>query len=155
MITPGAQTSSVVQTRAVSEDVVRATSAPAAPGRVWEVLPAAYEELKLPVTMRTNEQRQLGSQGRRVRGSIGGTRMSLMFSCGVGATGGDAADSYELTIDVVSQVVAGATPNESLVRTMASGIAKPLMTSGEPVRCVSSGRLEEKVAAAVVKRLGS
>lgn len=146
--TPGG----VIQTRAVAEDLVRSNSVPGSPERIFGALPAVYDELKLPLTQRHDAQRQLGAQGRRVRGSIGGTRMSLLFNCGAGVTGGDAADSYELTIDVVSQVLPGETPSEATLRTMASGIAKPVMTSGEPVRCVSTGRLEEKIAEAVVKR---
>lgn len=152
VVTPGVSTSSIVQTRTVTEDVVRASTLAVAPERVWEALPAVYADLKLPVTLQSQGDRQLGSQGRRVRGSLGGTRMSLMFSCGPAAGGGEAADSYELTVDLVSQVATGPTTGEAVLRTFATAVAKPMMTSGEPVRCVSTGRLEEKVTEAVRKR---
>ena len=153
VIAPGVGTSGVIQTRTVSEDVVRASTIGAPIDRTWDAVVTAYTDLKLPVTMRADAQHQVGSQARRHRGAIGGTRMSLLFNCGAGATGGDAADSYELTVDVVSNVSSGATPNETVVRSMASAVAKPVMTSGEPVRCVSTGRLEDKVTAAAQKRL--
>lgn len=153
IVTPGVSTSSVVQTRTVTEDAVRASLLPGAPERVWDALPVVYADLKLPLTLRSQGDRQLGSQGRRVRGSLGGVRMSLLFSCGAAAGGGEAADSYELSLDLVTQVAAGPTAAESVLRTFATAVARPMMTSGEPVRCVSTGRLEERVAAAVRQQL--
>jgi hypothetical protein len=153
VVTPGSGTSSIVQTRTTSEDFVRTSSVPGAPDRLWPALAGVFDELKLRVTLRNDASRQLGSQGQRVRGAIGGTRLSLMFSCGAAAGGGQAADSYELTIDVTSQVMSGPTAQESSLRSFATAVARPMSTSGEPVRCMSTGRLEEKIAAAATKRL--
>ena len=154
VITPGTMTSSIVQTRTTSEDLVRTSAVPGAPDRVWVALGEVFDAFKLRVTSRTESSRQLGAQGHRVRGAIGGTRLSLMFTCGAAASGGDAADSYELTIDVVSQVTPGPTADESSLRTVATGVARPVSTSGEPVRCMSTGRLEDKIASEASKRVG-
>jgi hypothetical protein len=147
----GASTMTVARTNA--EDYVRSSSLAAPADRAWPAVAAAYDDLKLPVTLRVDAQRQIASQGKRFRGSLGGTRLGLLFNCGASSAGGDAADSYELTIDVATTVRPGADASQTSVQTIASALAKPVMTSGEPVRCVSTGRLEEKLVQAATKRL--
>lgn len=140
--------------RTVTEDFVKTGVLAAPPDRAWSALTAAYADLELPVTLRVDDQRRIGSQGQRFRGAIGGTRLGLLFSCGASAGGGDAADGYEVTIDLTSTVAPDPDGAGSVVRSLASAFARPVSTSGEPVRCVSTGRLERKVAEAAAKRLG-
>lgn len=140
--------------RTVTEDIVRTELLAAPPDRAWAAVTEAYADLRLPVTLRLDDQRRIGSHGQRFRGAIGGTRLGLMFSCGSGAGGGDAADSYELMIDLTSTVAPDPDGAGSVVRSLASAFARPVSTSGEPVRCVSTGRLERRVAEAAGRRLG-
>ena len=152
-VTAGTGGSSATIARTSTEDFVRPSTLAAPVDRAWPAVAAAYDDLKLPVTHRADAQRQVASQGRRMRGSIGGTRMGLHFNCGAASSGGDAADSYELTLDVATTVAPGADASQVSVQTIATAMARPVMTSGEPVRCVSTGRLEEKITQAAMKRL--
>ena len=142
-----------METRAVNEDYLRTTSVAAPADRVWLAVAGAYDDLKLPITTRVDASRQVASQGRRFRGSIGGTRLGILFNCGSSAAGGDLADSYELTVDVASTVAPAADAAQSTVQSVVSALARPVMTSGEPVRCASTGRLEQKIVEEAAKRL--
>ena len=153
VVVPGSGTTTHMETRAVNEDYIRTSSIAAPVDRAWLAVAGAYDDLKLPITTRVDASRQIASQGRRFRGSMAGTRLSILFSCGASAAGGDAADSYELTVDVGTTVAPGPDATQSSVRTVAAATAKPVMTSGDPVRCASSGRLEEKIVEAATKRL--
>ena len=149
----GVTGAAVTVARTNTEDFVRAGTLAAPADRAWPAVAAAYDDQKLPVTLRVDAQRQIASQGKRFRSTLGGTRLGLLFNCGSAAAGGDAADSYELTIDVATTVRPSADASQTSVQTVASALAKPVMTSGEPVRCVSTGRLEEKLVQAATKRL--
>jgi hypothetical protein len=155
VVTPGVQTSGVMQTRANTEDYIRRATVSAPLERAWPAVVGAYEDLKIPVTLRVDASRQIGSQGRRFRGSIGGTRLGLLFDCGNAASGGDAADVYEVTVDLTTTLAPGTDATSSSVQSVALAMAKPMMTSGEPVRCMSTGRLESKILDATTKRLGA
>ena len=152
-VTSGVTGQAMTVARTSAEDYVRPSALAAPIDRAWPAVAAAYDDLKLPVTMRVDARRQIASQGKRFRGSLAGTRLGILFSCGTASSGGDAADSYELTIDAATTVVPGADASQATVQTIVSALAKPVMTSGDPVRCVSTGRLEEKIAQAAAKRL--
>ena len=153
VVVPGSGSTTHMETRAVNEDYLRTTSVAAPADRVWLAVAGAYDDLKLPITTRVDASRQVASQGRRFRGSIGGTRLGILFNCGSSAAGGDLADSYELTVDVASTVAPAADAAQSTVQSVVSALARPVMTSGEPVRCASTGRLEQKIVEAASKRL--
>jgi len=139
--------------RSVTEDFVRATTVEAAPDAVFGVLPAVYEEFKLPVATLVSAERRIASQNARFRERVGGERAARSLSCGTASDGRDAADSYELTLDIATVAVAAPGGQGTEVKTVVSGLAKPVFTSGEPVRCASTGRLEERIAAAVRAKL--
>ena len=139
--------------RSVTEDFVRTAAVEASPDEVWRVLPAVYEELKLPVGTVVTAERRIASANARFRERVAGERAARIVSCGTAADGREAADSYELTLDIATV----ATPLEggkTDVKSVVSGMAKPVFTNGEPVRCASTGRLEERIAAAVRVKLG-
>lgn len=122
--------------------------------QVWKMLPAVFGEMQLPVNLYVDKDHQIGTKGARFRGRIGKTRMAQYVTCGSDITGEDKANSYEVTLDVMSAV--GAVENNQtnlLTRVTASG--RPLATSGEPVRCTSTGLLERRIANAVTLKLGS
>ncbi|MDF1501984.1 hypothetical protein [Roseisolibacter sp. H3M3-2] len=133
--------------RGVTEDFVRKTTVEAPPEAVWGALTAVYEEFKLPINTRVDAERRLGTAAGRFRERVAGERAARIVSCGTAADGREAADSYELSLDIAT-TVAAATDGASELRTVVSGFAKPIFTNGEPVRCASTGRLEERIAAA-------
>lgn len=139
--------------RSVTEDFVRATTVEATPDAVFGALQAVYAELKLPVATLVSNERRIASQNARFRDRVGGERAARSLSCGTAADGREAADSYELTLDIASVAVPAAGGQSTEVKTVVSGLAKPVFTSGEPVRCASTGRLEERIAAAVRAKL--
>ena len=142
-----------MQLRSVTEDFARATTVGATPDAVFGVLPAVYEELKLPVATLVSAERRIASQNARFRERVGGERAARSLSCGTAADGREAADSYELTLDIATIAVASADGASTEVKTVVSGLAKPVFTSGEPVRCASTGRVEERIATAVRAKL--
>lgn len=148
---PSGLTGTGASVRSVTEDFVRTAALPATPEQVWAVLPAVYDELKLSANTMVAAERRIGSQGVRFRDRVGGERAARSLSCGTAADGREAADSYELTLDIVTMVVPA--EDGSAVRTILSGLARPVFTSGEPVRCASTGRLEERIAATVRAKL--
>jgi hypothetical protein len=139
--------------RSVTEDFVRTAAVEATPDEVWRVLPAVYEEFKLPVGTLVTAERRIASANARFRERVAGERAARIVSCGTASDGREAADSYELTLDIVTV----ATPLEggrTDVKSVVSGMAKPVFTNGEAVRCASTGRLEERIATAVRTKLG-
>lgn len=139
--------------RSVTDDFVRASTVAGTPDAVFAVLPAVYEEFKLPVATLVSSERRIASQNARFRERVGGERAARSLSCGTAADGRDAADSYELTLDIATVAVAAPDGQGTQVKTVVSGLAKPVFTSGEPVRCASTGRLEERIATAVRAKL--
>jgi hypothetical protein len=139
--------------RSVTEDFVRSSTVGAPPDDVWRVLPTVYEELKLPVATLVTAERRIASQNARFRERVGGERAARSVSCGTAADGREAADSYELTLDVATVATPRADGQGTDVKTVVSGLAKPVFTSGDPVRCASTGRLEQRIVAAVQAKL--
>ena len=53
---------------------------------------------------------------------------------------------YELTLEVQTALGQSATAGHTDVLTMVTATGRPMATSGEPVRCVSTGALEKRIA---------
>lgn len=147
----------VQRTDVFNETAARTREFSVDPERVWAVLPDAYEALKLRATTRRDSDRVYGAENVRLRSEFNRQRLSRYFSCGTGLAGGDAADTYEVSADVVSVVVkpTGSTGGLSVLRTTVSATAQPIQVSGSPVQCASTGRLEERIAELVAARLTS
>jgi len=120
--------------------------------RAWAVLPAVYEELKIPVTTVKSDQYLIGNPGARVRRSIGGTPMPRFLECG-STNGGTNAETYLVTLSVHTQLVP-VTEGETRVFTAVDASAVPPgFGISSAVRCASSGELERRIAALVAERL--
>jgi len=113
--------------------------------QVWKMLPAVYAELGLPVNLFVDRTHQIGARSARFRGRVGKTRLSQYVSCGADITGEDKANTYEVTLDVMSGIgpLDGGQTN---LLTMVTASGRPLATSGEAVRCTSTGALERGLA---------
>lgn len=118
---------------------------------VFAALPAALDTLGVPVTMRSDADRVIGTEALVVRARLAGQSVSRYLDCGRGAAGAELADTYEVTMLVLAQAIPtadGAT--RLLVRV--DGRAKPHAVSGNPISCATTGRLEARLAAEVDRR---
>ena len=143
--TPGA----TYELRNVASDRAEAITVKAKPEIAWTKMTAVYAEVGLPVNMYVDASRQIGARGVRARGRLGNVRLSQLVSCGADVTGEDKANSYEITFDVASAI--GAAPDGNThVMTMVTASGRPMATSGEPVRCTTTGQLEKRIANALL-----
>ena len=121
--------------------------------RAWALLPLAYEALGLPLTTLDSERRLIGAGGVRAQGRLGGAWLSRYVDCGTASTGLANADSYAVTIDVVTQVDGSASAPNAGLSTALRASGRPGSTStSNPVNCVSRGTLERRLAEIVRER---
>lgn len=115
--------------------------------QVWRALPAVFDSLGLPATVRNPETRTLGTDGVRIRRRLGGAPLSRYFNCG--STQVDAnADSY----DVLLVLLLRAVPGQAGMTTLETTIdvrARPITFPQGYQACDSTGQLEARVAALV------
>ncbi len=110
---------------------------------VWKNLPGVYEQLEIPVTLSNPGKKEMGNRGYRAR-RIEGERMSKYFRCGIGMLGA-LADEYNITLSVVTRL-SDEPGGGTKILTTVDAIGRPRATSGNPLRCESSGALELRVA---------
>lgn len=138
----------------VNEDRAEAHVVKAPLDVVWKALPAVYGELELPVNLYVDKDHQIGSKAARVRGHIGRTRIAQYVSCGTDLTGEDKANTYEVTLDVMS-AVGPLDGNQTNVLTRVTASGRPMSTSGDNVRCTSTGAIEKRIATALALRVAA
>jgi len=137
-----------MEARTVAEDRAETRVIQVPPDAAWRSIAAVYGELELPVNGFVDQTHQISAKNTRVRGRLGKMRASQIVTCGADVTGDDKANSYELLLDVASAV--GTAPNnQTTIVTMVTGNARPMSTSGDPVRCVTTGQLERRIATAL------
>ena len=112
--------------------------------RAWAAYPAVFGELGIEPGIVDSKQHVFGNAGIKMRNSLGRQRLSKYIECGATA-GMSNADSYDVIIRVVSQVVP-ADAGLSMLRTQVEASAHASAISGAPVRCVSTGALEARIA---------
>jgi hypothetical protein len=112
--------------------------------KAWSEYPTVFGELGIPTGLVDQKQHVFGNSGVKVRGSIGGQRISRYLECGMTA-GMSNADTYDVIVRVVSQVVPADAGLASL-RTQLEASAHSSGDSGPSVRCVSTGALEARIA---------
>jgi hypothetical protein len=144
--TPG---SAAMEARTVAEDRSVVTTIKTTPEIAWTKLPAVFGELQLPVAGYIDAARQITAKNVRVRGHLGRIRMSQIVTCGSDMTGDDKANTYEVSLDVISSVKP-AEGGQAAITTMVTANARPMAVSGDPVRCVTTGSLEKRIATAVL-----
>lgn len=142
------QGNSTTITRTVTEDFTSSVTIDAAPEQAWAALKSVYQQFKIPTNTLVDAERRIGTGNVRFRDKVANERASKGLNCGRSGDGREAADSYELTLDI--QSVVGPAPNgRATVYTTITGMAKPIFMSGDAVRCMSTGRIEERIATAV------
>lgn len=123
---------------------------PVSPDRAFAVLPLVYEQLGLKINTAVSDSRTVGVNAVRTR-RVGKEPMSRYVSCGTDVTGMSLADSYGITLTVMSRVTAAGAAG-SLLSTQVLAIATPMSTSGNPITCQSTGALEALIAKAAASR---
>jgi hypothetical protein len=120
------------------------TAIPAAHAKVFAALPTVYDALGIPVNTVVSDAGTFGARDARMPRQLGKASLSRYVDCGSNGTGGQNADSYAVTMTVLSRVVA--TPGgSSTVTTQLQASARPITVSGNTLQCSSTGRLEEAI----------
>lgn len=141
--------SSAVRLRSADAPTVRAVPFPLA--RVWDVLPAILDSLGVPATERDAVQHVIGNSGFKVHQRLGTVALGKLIDCG-STQGYPSAEEYDIRMSVLTQLQSdGAGGTNISTRVEADG--RPMAFSGPYTRCASTGALEERIAAAVVRRL--
>lgn len=144
------------ETRLTRNDAAVESDVNAPADQAFAVLPAVYESLGLTLNTLVTNSRTVGAANLRVRGRLGRTPLSRYLICGADATGLPHADSYQVTMTVLSQVTPGASDSSgSRLATRVVGSARAMTVSGNEISCSSTGALERAVAEAVARRTAS
>jgi hypothetical protein len=133
-------------------DPAAANRVNAPPDAVWEALVQVYGALEVPVDVRSDAERGIGVRTWRTR-RIAGQRMSRWVDCGAGVAG-PYADSYSITLSLLSQVAAAESGSGSTITTQLRASGRPTGgASGQTLTCLSKGTLEGYIVQAVMERL--
>lgn len=132
-----------MELRTVAVDPTNEYPIDATPDRLWQVMPAVFAQLQVPVTLQVQAERSIGNRSFEVRRQLGGVRLSRYMSCGE-QLGNPNADSYLLTLRIVTRVLGG-TGEKARLFTVVDGTAKPVAGSGGVVSCTSNGQLERRL----------
>lgn len=114
----------------------------------WTAYPAAFADLGLDPNIIDSDQMIFGSAASH-RHTLAKKRLSHFFDCG-NMLGVSTADSYEVWVRVISQIVP-IDGSLSTVRTQVEATARASDLPGGSVRCSSNGLLESKLAALLVE----
>jgi hypothetical protein len=130
----------------IGESVIMAPSE-----AVWEVLPAVFEQLEIPVNRRDVRVPELGNLGYQAR-RVEGRRMGNYIDCGTNLSG-QLANLYEIQLSILTRLADGP-EGTTVVTTTVDAYGEPRSTSGNQVHCQSREVLEKRVAELVAERLG-
>lgn len=118
---------------------------------VWRALPRVYELLGIPDAAADPERQIFGNREFRVR-RLERERLSRYIDCGTGITSVPQADTYSVTMSVVTRL-APAQDGWTMIETTVEATARPRDVSGNAVYCPSSGKLEARVFELVLEVL--
>lgn len=121
------------------------------PTQVFGVLPAAYERLGIPVDAASSATRTLGSSAFRTR-RIDGKRMGSYVDCGM-TNSGVVANLYDVTLTLSTQVTEAEGGGSTLLTTL-DAWARPRLTNGDPVHCMSKQLLEQRISDIAAELVG-
>ena len=117
---------------------------------IWPRLLVAYELLDIPTNVQDPARYRLGNANYRPR-RIGGQRLSKYIDCGHGATAQQNADTYAVTLSVITTLKPGEHSGETRVETLVQATGKSRATASRPMPCASKGQLEVLIAEMVGK----
>lgn len=122
--------------------------------QVWSVLPAIYEDLGIPLTVKDDNRKVIGNEGWRTRRQVGRVPMQRYLDCGRSGTI-ENAETYQITMTIVTTVTANP-DGGSVVGTLISATGRnPLTSATNEVRCASTGDLEIRIRDMVQQRVAA
>jgi hypothetical protein len=124
----------------------------APPDKVMAALNAAYADLGIEVKLWDPPHGQIGNRSFTKMYRLAGASLSQYLSCGL-TTNGDAADTYRVTLSIVSQVTRAT--GGSTVLTSVSAFAEDLASSKGTITCETRGTLEDKVLQYALRHLST
>lgn len=119
---------------------------------VWQVLPAVYGELGIPVATVNSATRSMGNSQLVISRKLAGNRASLYLNCGAGIAGQPVADQYRVDASLMT-FLHPETDGTTRVETRLTGTATNRAISGAPINCGTTGRLEDRIAQMVALRV--
>jgi hypothetical protein len=108
--------------------------------KVWTSLPDAYQSLSIPLTAVEPQDHLLGNRGMQIRRRLGNAPLSRFINCG-SAQGEESANSYAINLSVITQLEERDSTHTTVTTTV-DAVGKPVLFSGEEVRCATTGALE-------------
>jgi hypothetical protein len=112
--------------------------------KAWAAVPTVFGELGIDPNIIDSKQHVFGNAGTNFRSKLGNQRLSHYFDCG-STTGISNADQYDIHVRVITQIVP-AQAGLSALRSQVEATGHSIATSGQVVRCASTGALEERIA---------
>lgn len=146
-IAGGSGAASIATVTAASESQ-KQLGAPVA--RVWEVLPAVYEALGIPVTTIVSNEHTVGNSGFKLRRRLGSVPLQRYLECG-GTSGSPNAETYEVNLSVMSQLHDVGNGQTAMVTRVDASARNPF--GGQNVACSSSGLIERRMHEMIAERL--
>jgi hypothetical protein len=122
----------------------------APPDSAFAALMAAYQDLGIDVKLLNPGTHEIGNRRYTKMYDVAGVRMSKYVGCGSTETG-PVADSYRITMSLVSRVTPSGTG--SRIDTQLTAFAEDIASSKGVISCTSLGGLEQRIHALAVKHL--
>lgn len=124
-------------------DQLRGGEASMSLDRAWTAVRAVYDSVHLPVATYDAATHTIESPTLRLRRRLGEVPLSRYLKCG-NAQGTSGADTYEVQLAVRTTLRALENGGTSVL-SFVNAEARPITISGDYARCVSTGKLEERV----------
>ena len=143
VIVSGDATGTVADVRITREDYVPSAVLDAPRAKVWELLPAVYQELGLPEPGADRSTWTVAVVDHRTSRRIGNMRMSTLISCGSDLTGQN-ADTHRIRMTVRTWLEAEG--EGTIARTRVEATASSTEGRASVISCTSRGELENRIA---------
>lgn len=111
---------------------------------VWARLPAAYESLGLPLSVKDDAAFRLGNDQIKARRAINGVQMRSIVDCGSDLNG-EKAETYDIKLTIETTVATTKSPDSSEVTTTVSALGRSPNFSNNDVTCSTKGELEKRI----------
>jgi len=118
---------------------------------VWRAMPFVFDSLTIPVTAIDQKGHSIGNGDYHIRRRLGGESLRTYLNCG-NTQGALNSETYDIRLSVIAQL-SGETPTLTVITTTVQAMARPVSTSGDFIRCSSTGALEARLGNIVAAQL--
>jgi hypothetical protein len=119
---------------------------------VWLAMAGVFDSLQIPLSTVDPTTHTIGNGDLQLRRRLGATPLREYLNCGT-TQGAANTDSYDVRMSVLSKLVASADGGTTLTTTV-QGMGRPISTSGDFLRCSSTGTLEIRLGEIARRRAG-